>query len=359
MTTQFHNLRDVQDQQSFCHQLLLKLGWLLPDQDQTAAKTLIQELFGTECYHACSLLLQALTPLRLGFLDGQARMTSLSHFARMLVPDAIVGVRPLIGLDPVFDEKVRSNWSLGNTSCLAPCIIHTNNEASRKSKGALMLNSFLINDAKHRSKAKMDGYMKQKGQFQSITPNKINDILETLVDTRDNSFSPKLPDLQEYIEKEFKRALAILRTYDSDLAEIIFRNIPQINTQSFETVDSFVDFVFPKIHPTKKSFPSLQSQIKGGPPELVVLLLITSAALGKKSSALAFKKCLNKDWLVPITDPAQVCGVSINKLSPKTCVFGTANPTEFLTNYYLVRWQLTIVLFVVRHLIFPLLLISL
>ena len=94
LSTRFHNLSTIYDWIELYRVLCVKSGidYLLWDRKSLP-------LSFHETVTRTVLLFQALTPIRLGFIDGQARMTSVAHFLHNILPKNPVEF-PLLPLFP-------------------------------------------------------------------------------------------------------------------------------------------------------------------------------------------------------------------------------------------------------------------
>jgi hypothetical protein len=175
MDHDYNNLKYRADQIKFINHLLFKSG-LVVDDDTPDSMQIINELFKDNLYNACYVLLQSMSPIRFGFLDGQGRATSMNYFGRQVLPCPISGMKSLMSNCGKSDLSLKAKWSLVETGAKSQCAFWTQDHLGTVET---MFNNAFCSEARKRSKQTMDRYMKQYGLLGSIAQSNLGDVINS------------------------------------------------------------------------------------------------------------------------------------------------------------------------------------
>ena len=147
-------------------------------------------------------------------------------------------------------------------------------------------------------------------------------------------------DLFQNIQAIFMIVLEVLVSYDKDLAENLL-DADLLRSQKELSKEAFLEHVYGQRQPTAPSkrnvlFPGLQARKTGVSIELIGLMVLLGCAKVDKTSMLHLESCMNKQWIVPVIDPAQVSGVAISELHPGTFVNESIPEAWFYAQLYAV-----------------------
>jgi hypothetical protein len=290
---------------------------------------ILNMLFGGELENGTILLLQALTPVRFAFLDGQARMSAMHFYERKLLPSLYNTVTPLFSLDRVF-----RSWSLSHTSTPAECIFLTWN-----GEGDGSVSADILDEMKRSSKHAINLKTAALGDLSSMSPPCVSDFVSHMLANGLKSYTPcTASQLPDRVENTFYDVFCELRKFDVELSRKMLRgfNIPTKLTKEKEIVDFAFNKTYGKM--TSKRFQSLKKPPGGGSTcaHTHLIMAILGAVMCDSTSLGYLKRCMDKDWIIPITDSSQVHGVPLNELHPGTFVNDSIDGTWFLGELHLV-----------------------
>ena len=320
MEKTYHNLRSEKDWVKLFDHLLKQSGWW-KDSSSTKYKQIQDEVFGGELINATILLLQGLTPVRIGFLDGQARAVAMYYYLLKVLPSMDGGFSPLTSM--VTQAHACQHWTLLRTSEIAACHVHRCLDGNVTVEDA--------EELRKKSKESMEVHMSKFETLSTITPYSLSDSIGAVI--RNATHLEREPDINfhDHVIKIFKFILREIRVYDSRLATKIFKKMET-------AAGNDVEVLFTEIYTFKGDllFPRLKGQYKGPSPQVLVLMLVLGAMLADERNVLLIQHCMNKEWLVPITDKQQVHGAALENLHPGTFVNPSIKETWYLSKLHLV-----------------------
>jgi len=330
MSVKYHNLDHEIYWMTLFRNLLRKSGRCT---DDVKATEYVQKVFGGEIINGAILLFQALSPIRFAFLDGQARMAAMHFFTRKILPCLDGSVVPL-KKDPN-NHELSKQWTLERTGEVGTCFFAQDISEADWPNVTPRCIEYLTKT----SKTVMEEMMAKWKTLDQIAPSNLSDCISCMIHLRQRALQANrivgAIKLHVTLTFLFGKVLEAIRDFDTRLREVLFNRIRNVGT-SYIADANYITNLYSNIYVegTKKRFPSLQSPIKGGAPQLTVLMLILGTGLVNKESTALLQKCINKDWMVPVV--GHVRGVPIDDLHPGTYIGGSGNRTLFHENYYLV-----------------------
>jgi len=311
--------------------LLKQAGWC-HDSSSARYKQIQEVVFGGELINATILLLQSLTPVRVGLLDGQARAIALYYYLLKLAPSMDGKVVPLT--DVVTESHAHKHWTLALTGEHAACHVHRCNEGNATMED--------VEELQQKSKESMERLMSKFDSLSNVTPYSLSDCVCTIVTKAMHLKQARGITFHDHVIAMFKFFVREIGVFDKRLASKVF--------QKMQVSSSDDDSLFTKIYTFQGDllFPRLKGQYKGPSPQVLVLMLIVGAALADERNMLSLKHCLNKEWLVPIVDPYQVHGIALEDLHPGTFVNPSMKETWYLSELHLVCNKTKIVCFFMK-----------
>lgn len=337
MTHNFNDLKTHSDWEKLFGHLMVKARLCKEEGDEIYSE-ILHNWFGNEVVNAVALLLQGLTPVRFAFLDGQCRITSLYYFQRKIIPRLEGGFDPLLEATKLGSEEIRQRWTLSKTGTLAKCTVHLvlDNPTPALAKSE-------ISDLKAASLEIMRDLMNGIKLLAAVVPNNLSDCVGQMID--ESPYWERIPDAMQLAQTGmtdmFKHVLLIIYRYENLLPRKLFTKL-SIPKELYDKPDDFVKFVYNKIYTGGKIklFPSLKSRLhNGSAPELMVLMLVLGVALVKDKAMESLRRCINKEWIVPIVEARQVNDIPIERLHPATYVNFKHEITWYKSNLYAVSDQ--------------------
>ena len=331
LRSKYNNLRHERDWELLFDHLLKKSGWWGETRGKEGER-IVEEVFGGEIVNATTMLLQGLSPVRVGFLDGQARMTALHYYLRQVQPSVVGTLAPL--WEPTRREE-KDQWTIARTGREAVCTVHT-----VESEGSVTYAD--VHRFRESSKKCMDILMSTYESLSSITPYNLSDCIMKMINTTLKVKKAPNVALPTHVHGLYKFVLKEMWTYDKRLSSKLFEKVVKAGGEHKEKAEDAVEDLFRKIYKfgSTKVFPSLNNQYKGASAELLVLMLILGAGLADTTNMLYLRNCIQKEWLVPIVESRQVRGIEIESLHPGTFVNPTMKSTWYYSKLHLVGNQL-------------------
>jgi hypothetical protein len=197
-----------------------------------------------------------------------------------------------------------------------------------------------IKTLKEASKKLMDDLMSKWDTLNHVSLTNLSDCICAMIYYRTTEMTVaenNATQIPHTLHDMFVHVLTTIRLFDKRLREILFNRIKIDQTPGL-TDAAYITSLFKNIYKagTNKVFPSLQSPIHGGAPQMTVLMMIIGTALVNRRSAKILERCMHKEWMVPIVDARQVHGIAIDRLHPGTYISGSGSRTWFHENGYLV-----------------------
>ena len=165
----------------------------------------------------------------------------------------------------------------------------------------------------------------------TTTPYSLSDSIRAVITEATHLEREPGINFHDHVTRIFKFILREIRVYDSCLATKIFKKMET-------AAGGDVEALFTEIYTFKGDllFLRLKGQYKGPSPQVLVLMLVLGAMLADKRNVLLIQHCMNKEWLVPITDEQQVHGAALENLHPGTFVNPAIKETWYLLKLPLV-----------------------
>ncbi len=331
MKARFNNLACEGDWQKLFDHLLMKSGWMTGVYDKMLPKRILNQVFGGELVNGTILLFQSLCPVRFGFLDGQSRMVSMHYYIRKLVPTTESG-KPGAISKVMSEFRPRQHWTLEKGGNDASCIIIIPSPEEFGKPATTKYVWYL----RELSKIWLDKLMDRLENLSSMTPSNFGDVVLRLlsnIKTNMDSFGPPyiIANLTGKVKARIKDIFMWMLKEEED---VFFRLYGHDKTTDEDA--------YKRLFKTSRVFPSLSGQRKEGGYELLVLLPVLAALSSNHKMILYLEDCVNKEWIVPVLQDGEVCGVNCSDLHQGTYVCYGKGDNYFLSRYYAVSTALEI-----------------
>jgi len=338
METQFNNLRYEADWDKLFRHLFVQISWRGDNALQDAScKTILRDFFNNEYQSAVVLLLQSLSPIRFAFMDGQARMSSLYYFQRKLIPHLGGKCSLLSTASGLSSDDIAQRWSLAPTGDLANCRIYLPSAEHAGQDVSRSYMSEMLNVSKEYEKDRT----KQKVQLDSMMPTNLNDcIIEMINKYRNQRTLAKASTITMSLTDAFRQVLRTMYEAGPLLQPKVFG--ANLFTDLLTVAeDTFLEEVYKKVYTAgdKLIYASFSKGKRTGSalPELMILMLVLGTALVDVKSRASLEKCVNNDWIVPLSSMANNYKVTPGEFHKGTFVSDSyGHGTYFQSHLYLV-----------------------
>jgi len=156
------------------------------------------------------------------------------------------------------------------------------------------------------------------------TPRNLSDCIGEII--RKNVLDITDEELPVLACMKCKQVIQAVCSFDPTLENKLLDSVDFGNSTSVEEkTERAFETVFGKFR--DKVFLSLQTKRPG--PAMSVVMFIVGCALVDAKSTYYLEKCMNMDWLVPITSPNQVDGVALEALNKGTFVNNSMSTTFY------------------------------
>lgn len=251
----------------------------------------------SELVHRTIVLFQALCPIRLAFLDGQARIISVSFFLRQLIPSVPYPGRCLLPMSQLlYNGNFELRWSTTATATDASCVLYLSNNTDT----AAIVSSSIILDLNTISR-------QLRASSDHAARTSLSDAIGNLV----MGLSGRA--LRQSSEKEDDSAMLLkdLRSYVSQIKLTVTRHILEYYESSGlsslllndhkKFLDKAVSDSKANTSAKSKLFPMLYP-LQNRPSETNILINTLVAMTADEKSRDLLQECVNKKWTVVLQE---------------------------------------------------------
>jgi hypothetical protein len=316
---------------------------------QREPKDVLKDVFGNELVNGTILMFQFLCPVRLAFLDGQARMAAVHYFIRKIVP-TIDGNS--LAMSSVYgnNTSVLQHWSLGSTGAmesLTECFLYM----PRRERWGRPVSNSEIWERREISKQCFDRLVERRDHLNEMSPARFSDVLLRVAgamaahEEKYNGGPPYvLGELLKKVKNVIKYIFMWLVEHEYETFVALVGNIKRKRNEGEEALQ-YGEMLYKRMFGEDNAkiwriFPSLQERKQAGMPNLHALILCLAAASTERKSLMYFGDCVEKDWIVQIREGRPPAGDEEElELHPGTFIGHGNKKAWYEAKLYAVRWN--------------------